>query len=203
MRIRDRDDSRGNRDPSGITEDHSIACSGYSSRRRGPGSCRASFGDRQTEILRVNRQGTAASLPETNAGWLGKGNYRLPAQPGDSHHGCSVGKQSCHYPVEANYLAMSGLRQMVDTVESVGNDHPGIAIRAVIPCRAHPRRRVHQAIMEQFEQLFPQKVSPIVRENAALAEAPGRGRPVILSAPKSHGAEDYRQVALWLSEHIA
>jgi len=105
-------------------------------------------------------------------------------------------------PVEANYLAMSGLKQMVDTVKSVGNDHPGISIRAVIPCRAHPRRRVHQAVMEQFEKLFPKKVSPIVRENAALAEAPGRGRPIILSAPKSHGAEDYRQVALWLSAHI-
>ncbi|MGD0281917.1 MAG: ParA family protein [Dissulfurispiraceae bacterium] len=104
-------------------------------------------------------------------------------------------------PVEANYLAMSGLNQMVNTVESVGNDHSGIAIRAVIPCRAHPRRRVHQAIMEQFEKLFPGKVSPIVRENASLAEAPGRGQPVILTAPKSHGAEDYRQVASWLSEH--
>jgi chromosome partitioning protein len=105
-------------------------------------------------------------------------------------------------PVEANYLAMNGLKQMVDAVESVGNDHPGIAIRAVIPCRAHPRRRVHQAIMEQFEKLFPEKVSPIVRENAALAEAPGRGRPVILFASRSNGAEDYRQVASWLSAHF-
>jgi cellulose biosynthesis protein BcsQ len=56
--------------------------------------------------------------------------------------------------------------------------------------------------MEQFEKLFPEKVSPIVRENAALAEAPGRGRPVILSASKSHGAEDYRLVASWLSERL-
>ena len=28
------------------------------------------------------------------------------------------------------------------------------------------------------------------------------GWPIILSAPKSNGAEDYHQVALWLSEHI-
>ncbi len=105
-------------------------------------------------------------------------------------------------PVEASYLALSGLQQMVDTVTSVGNDHPGLVIRAAIPCRAHPRRRVHQAIMEQLEKLYPGKVSPVVRENAALAEAPGRGQPVILSAPKSHGTEDYRRVALWLSGHI-
>jgi chromosome partitioning protein len=106
-------------------------------------------------------------------------------------------------PVEANYLAMSGLKQMVDTVGSVENDHPGIAIRAVIPCRAHPRRRVHQAIMKQFEKLFPGKVSPIIRENAALTEAPGYGKPVVLSASKSHGADDYRLVASWLLEHLA
>ena len=106
-------------------------------------------------------------------------------------------------PVEASFLALSGLQQMVETVGALGNDHPGIVISAIIPCRAHPRRRVHQTIMEQLEKLFPEKVSPVVRENAALAEAPGRGRPVTLSAPKSHGAEDYRRVALWLSGQIA
>jgi len=101
-------------------------------------------------------------------------------------------------PVETSYLALSGLHQMMDTTGSMG-DHPGLDIGAIIPCRAHPRRRVHRTIMEQFEKLFPGRVSPVVRETAALAEAPGFGQPVILYAPKSHGAEDYRQVSLWLS----
>jgi chromosome partitioning protein len=102
-------------------------------------------------------------------------------------------------PVETTYLALRGLNQMV---ESVRRDHQGIEISAIIPCRAHPRRRIHQEILERLEELFPGKVSPAVRENVALAEAPALGKPVTLYAPKSHGAEDYRNVASWLSNHI-
>jgi len=106
-------------------------------------------------------------------------------------------------PVEASYLAMSGLDQIVDTVRSVENDHKDLSILAIIPCRAHPRRRVHQEILDRFEKLFPGKISPAVRENVSLTEAPGHGLPVILSASKSHGAEDYRLVASWLSRQIS
>jgi cellulose biosynthesis protein BcsQ len=56
--------------------------------------------------------------------------------------------------------------------------------------------------MDQLGKLFPDKVSPAVRENAALTEAPGHGKPVILFASRSNGAEDYRQVASWLSTHF-
>lgn len=105
-------------------------------------------------------------------------------------------------PVETNYLALRGLNQMVEMVASVRRDRPGTDIAAIIPCRAHPRRRIHQEILERLEELFPGRVSPAVRENVALAEAPGLGKPVTLYAPKSHGAEDYRKVALWLSENI-
>jgi len=105
-------------------------------------------------------------------------------------------------PVEASFLAMSGLTQMMDTISSVGKHHPGLNLGAIIPCRAHPRRRVHQAVMDQLGKLFPDKVSPAVRENAALTEAPGYGKPVILFASRSNGAEDYRQVASWLSAHF-
>ncbi|HXX82273.1 MAG TPA: ParA family protein [Thermodesulfovibrionales bacterium] len=105
-------------------------------------------------------------------------------------------------PVETNYLALRGLNQMVEMVASIRKDHPGIEITAIIPCRAHPRRRIHQEILERLEELFPGRVAPAVRENVALAEAPGLGKPVILYAPRSHGAEDYRNVASWLSKHI-
>jgi len=102
-------------------------------------------------------------------------------------------------PVETNYLALRGLTQMV---ESVKIDSPGIEITAIIPCRAHPRRRIHQEILKRLEELFPGRISPVVRENVSLAEAPGLGKPVTFYAPRSHGAEDYRNVALWLSAHI-
>lgn len=104
-------------------------------------------------------------------------------------------------PVETSYLALGGLAQMMDTVRSV-DKRPPLVLGAVIPCRVHPRRRMHCAAMEQLEKLFPGGVSPAVRENVALAEAPATGKPVVLSAPRSNGAEDYRQVALWLLERL-
>ncbi len=105
-------------------------------------------------------------------------------------------------PVEAHFLGLSGLQHMLAMIEAEKAHHPGLEISAVIPCRAHPRRRVHQQIMAELECLFPGHVSPIVRENVALTEAPGAGKPVFQYAPRSHGTEDYRAVTDWLYLHI-
>lgn len=105
-------------------------------------------------------------------------------------------------PVEASFLGLNGLRQMVSAVMSTKARNPELEIRAVVPCRAQPRRRIHWEIMDRLKEMFPGKVSPIIHENVSLAEAPGRGKPVILSARISRGSDDYRLASLWLSEHI-
>ncbi len=105
-------------------------------------------------------------------------------------------------PVETSFLGMHGLKQMVTALEKVKSQNPEIEIEAIIPCRAHRRRRIHWDIMDTLKEMFPGKISPIVRENVSLAEAPGRGKPVILTARISKGADDYRLVTLWLDEQI-
>jgi chromosome partitioning protein len=105
-------------------------------------------------------------------------------------------------PVEANHLALAGLKQMLTTLETLRPEVSQLTVEAVIPCRAHPRRRIHWDIMERLEDLVPGKVTPHVRENASLAEAPASGKPVTMYASSSHGAEDYRAVARWLNEHV-
>ena len=103
-------------------------------------------------------------------------------------------------PVEANYLALKGLRQVVSFLESL--DIPGIEIAALIPCRAQTRRRIHGEIIDHLHHEFPGRVTPIIRENVALAEAPGHGKPVTVYASHSRGAENYRQAAQWLLAHV-
>lgn len=105
-------------------------------------------------------------------------------------------------PVETSFLGLNGLKQMVSTIESFKSSNPDLVIDAVIPCRAHRRRRIHWDIMDTLKEMFPGKVSPIIRENVSLAEAPGRGKPVILTDRISKGADDYRLVTLWLDERI-
>lgn len=107
-------------------------------------------------------------------------------------------------PVEASYLGLQGLGQIVETVDSVRRQHSARArIEAVIPCRAHVRRKMHQEIMVKLARAFPQAVTPVIRENVALAEAPGHGKPVISYAPRSNGAHDYRQATQWLFQHLS
>lgn len=101
-------------------------------------------------------------------------------------------------PVEANHLGLHGLLQMKHALESYDSHLPRVDVAGIIPCRVHPRRRIHRNIMERLEELYPNKVAPTVRENVSLAEAPGRGRPVTVHARKSHGAHDYRNVTKWL-----
>ncbi len=105
-------------------------------------------------------------------------------------------------PVEASPLGLNGLKQMATAIESVKPLNPEVSIDAVIPCRAHRRRRIHWEIMDKLKEMFPAKVSPIIRENVALTEAPGKGRPVIMTARVSKGADDYRLVTLWVEERI-
>jgi len=105
-------------------------------------------------------------------------------------------------PVETSFLGLNGLKQMVATIETCKLKNPEITIEAIIPCRAQRRRRIHWDIMDTLKEMFPRKVSPIIRENVSLAEAPGRGKPVILTDRLSNGADDYRLVTLWLDEVI-
>jgi chromosome partitioning protein len=105
-------------------------------------------------------------------------------------------------PVEASHLALHGVHQLIQALVSL---HPPVSvgtIRAVIPCRAYPRRRMYRDVVARIEALLPGRVAPPIRENVALAEAPSFGLPVTAYAPKAHGAEDYQVLAEWLRTTI-
>ena len=105
-------------------------------------------------------------------------------------------------PIETNRLALNGLDQMIETLDSVPrkNLHPGIL--GIIVCRANPRRIIHRETMADLERRFPGRMAPFVRENVSLAEAPAHGKPITLYAPDSNGAEDYRRVTQWLLKRL-
>jgi chromosome partitioning protein len=113
-------------------------------------------------------------------------------------------KASAHVviPVEANYLSYHGLSQMFQAVNTFRSQNPVLAIRAIIPCRAQARRRIHGEFLEMMEKLLPGGIGPMIRENVSLAEAPGSGLPVVLYFPNSNGAYDYRRAAQWLLERL-
>ena len=105
-------------------------------------------------------------------------------------------------PVEVSTFALTSLDQMRGTLDTVRAQNPALAVLALIPCRAHPRHRMHREILVKLETLLPGRIAPVVRENVAVAEAGGSGRPVLRYAPDSAGASDYRAVASWLSGRL-
>lgn len=105
-------------------------------------------------------------------------------------------------PVEASFLGLNGVKQMASAIKSIKSRKPDLDIQAIVPCRAHPRRRIHWEIMDKLKEMFPGKVSPIINENVSLAEAPGRGKPVIFTARISRGSDDYRLLSLWLTDQL-
>jgi chromosome partitioning protein len=101
-----------------------------------------------------------------------------------------------------NPLALNGLNQLVETLESMRRESHCPEILGIIACRANPRRRIHREIMADLEKIHPGKIAPIVRENVALAEAPALGKPITLFASDSKGAEDYRHAAQWMLKRL-
>lgn len=101
-------------------------------------------------------------------------------------------------PMQAEYLALRGLSQLVHTVELVASHlNPALTVSGVIFCMYDPRTLLAKGVRDEVENFFPGKVyAGGVRKNIRLAEAPGYGQPVNIYDPRCAGAEDYRQLTM-------
>ena len=99
-------------------------------------------------------------------------------------------------PMQAEYLALRGLSQLMHTIELVrGHLNPELAVSGVIFCMFDGRTILAQSVWDEVENFFPDKVySAGVRKNVRLAEAPSYGLPVGLYDAGCKGSEDYRQI---------
>ncbi len=98
--------------------------------------------------------------------------------------------------MQAEYLALRGLSQMVNTIDLV-RDHlnPDLAVAGVIFCMYDNRTNLSREVRAEVEKFFPGKVySTAIRKNVRVAEAPSHGMPVNLYDPNCAGTKDYRDV---------
>ncbi len=96
-------------------------------------------------------------------------------------------------PVQSEYLALHGVRQLLDTVDQVrGAYNPGLSVGGVLLCLFDGRRRLSRSVGDTVREYFGDLVfETVVRTNVALAEAPAGGESIFDYDPKSPGAEDY------------
>jgi chromosome partitioning protein len=100
-------------------------------------------------------------------------------------------------PVQSEYLALHGVRQLLDTIDQVRSVYnTNLVVGGVLICLHDSRKRLARAVADTIRAYFGQLVfDTVVRENVALAEAPASGQTVFEYAPKSTGAEDYGALA--------
>ncbi len=96
-------------------------------------------------------------------------------------------------PVQSEFLALFGVKQLIDTIEQVKQIYnPGLRIMGVLITMVDRRKRLSRAVIESVQNYFGDLVfNTCISENVALAEAPARAMTIFEYAPKSQGAQDF------------
>jgi len=100
-------------------------------------------------------------------------------------------------PVQTHHLSLIAIHQLSDLIERVKKElNPKLRISGLIPTMVDRRMKISKALIIEMEKRYGRNlVRPSIRLDAKLAEAPARGKPIQLYAPKSNGAYDYTCLA--------
>lgn len=100
-------------------------------------------------------------------------------------------------PVQSEFLALHGVRQLLDTIDQVKIAYnPGLEVEGVLLCLHDARRKLSRTVADAVKEYFRDLVfKTIIRTNVALAEAPANGTSIFRYDPRCPGAEDYGQLA--------
>ncbi|MEW6658025.1 MAG: ParA family protein [Thermodesulfobacteriota bacterium] len=100
-------------------------------------------------------------------------------------------------PVEAHVMALSGLAQLLHTVEVVQERlNPELAVSGILACRVDGRTRHAREVVDRLRERSGDLVyKTVIRENIRLAECPSFGQPITQYDSRSPGAADYRALA--------
>ena len=100
-------------------------------------------------------------------------------------------------PVQAEYFALEGLGQLLNTIKIVRQHlNPDLEIEGVLLTMFDTRLRLSNQIAQEVRRYFGEKVfDVIVQRNVRLGEAPSFGKPALLYDAKSKGAKNYMSLA--------
>ena len=104
-------------------------------------------------------------------------------------------------PVQAEYLALEGLVQFLDTLGLVRTElNPGLVLTGVVITMHDDRTRLAQDVERELRGHFSDLVfETVIPRSVRLAEAPSFGVPVLEHAPASRGSTAYRELAAELA----
>jgi chromosome partitioning protein len=100
-------------------------------------------------------------------------------------------------PVQAEYYALEGLSQLLNTINLVKeNLKPDLDILGVLITMFDDKVKLSFEVWEELYKHFPYKIfRTIIPRHVKLAEAPSFGKTILEYAPFSKGAKAYRRLA--------
>ncbi len=108
-----------------------------------------------------------------------------------------VAADSVLIPMQAEYFALEGISELMDTVERIrAGLNPGLEIEGVALTMLDERTNLAQQVSAELKKFFGAKVyAATIPRNIRLAEAPSHGQPALVYDPRSKGAESYIRLA--------
>lgn len=106
-------------------------------------------------------------------------------------------------PMQAEYYAMEGLKQLISTFQLVRDRFsPLLRVEGVLLTMVDTRNTLNTQVVAEIQSHFGESVfKSIIPRNITLAEAPSHGKPVLLYNPFSKGAEAYLSLAQEVLQH--
>jgi chromosome partitioning protein len=108
-------------------------------------------------------------------------------------------------PVQAEYLALEGLVQFLDTLKLIQRElNPRLGLAGVVITMHDDRTRLARDVERELREHLPARVfKTVVPRSIRVAEAPSYGVPVSQHDPDSSGSRAYRQLAEEVAEDRA
>ncbi|MBW3661365.1 MAG: ParA family protein, partial [Gemmatimonadetes bacterium] len=99
-------------------------------------------------------------------------------------------------PIPMEYLALIGVRQIVENILRMASSDNGdqIRIAAVVPTFYQSNLRKSGEILTALKGHFKGALTDPIRTNVRLSEAPSHQQTIWEYSPRSRGAEDYRKL---------
>jgi chromosome partitioning protein len=111
--------------------------------------------------------------------------------------------ESVLIPLQCEYYALEGMSELLDTIFLVQkNLNPDLTIEGILMTMFDRRTNLSKQVVAEVKNYFGDKVyDTIIPRNVKLGEAPSFGKPSILYAPESTGAQAYMDLAREVIKH--
>ncbi len=108
-----------------------------------------------------------------------------------------TGSDTVLIPIQCEYYALEGLRQLLNTIRLVQRHlNTTLTIEGVLLTMFDSRLNLSNQVVNEVKEYFKEKVfKNVIHRNIKLGEAPSYGKPIIIYDPASVGSQDYMGLA--------